>query len=111
MDGVNEGRRRRSKTAFYGEKFDKGKNIRGTFGGITRTRWHGKKKWYSGKDTAMRGERVGVAKGERKEKCDMRMGGRGGGEETNKKKGKGEKERKKKDKIKWRREVMREVSL
>lgn len=36
---------------------------------------------------------------------------RGGGEETNKKKGKGEKERKKKDKIKWRREVMREVSL
>lgn len=27
MDGVNEGRRRRSKTAFYGEKFDKGKNI------------------------------------------------------------------------------------
>lgn len=33
MDGVNEGRRRRSKTAFYGEKFDKGKNIRGTFGG------------------------------------------------------------------------------
>lgn len=57
----------------------------------------------------MRGERVGVAKGERKEKCDMRW--RGGGEETNKKKGKGEKERKKKDKIKWRREVMREVSL
>lgn len=57
----------------------------------------------------MRGERVEVAKGERKEKCDMRW--RGGGEETNKKKGKGEKERKKKDKIKWRREVMREVSL
>lgn len=90
MDGVNEGRRRRSKTAFYGEKFDKGKNIRGTFGGITRTRWHGKKKWYSGKDTAMRGERVGVAKGERKEKCDMRMGGEVEGKKQTKRK---EKER------------------
>lgn len=40
MDGVNEGRRKR---LFTEENSIKGRNIRGTFGGITRT-WRGKKK-------------------------------------------------------------------
>lgn len=40
MDGVNEGGRKR---LFTEENSIKGKNIRGTFGGITRT-WRGKKK-------------------------------------------------------------------